>query len=214
MNNTENNNINEYPFFMFFILSKYYYLSIGIILILLTIFFLIYLNYNNISSKMEKIYGFTFFKSLLGLFLTKNESHKKKIYNEFKKDKKYKYKNKLEETKLEKETKLKQEYKQEYKLISKNKLLDNKYYDILIKIYNAIGAVIIAPEQNEFNEIYILKLNEANNILFDIKRNIKLTKSNYILDKIIDKLSKFKINSDDLNDVIIYLLVIQLNDKL
>jgi hypothetical protein len=96
---------------------------------------------------------------------------------------------------------------------NKYKKLDNKCYDILYKVYNLIGATINIDNSEIFEEQYLLKLNEAKKIFYGVKRNKNLVKSNYLIVKIMNKIKSFEINSDEIDDTVIYLIVLVLNKK-
>lgn len=97
--------------------------------------------------------------------------------------------------------------------ISKYKKLDNKYYAILYNVYNMIGSTLNAEKYRIFDEKYLLKLNEAKNIFYGIKRNKDLIKSNFLLLKILKKIRTYDISKNDIDDTIIYLIVVVLNKK-
>ena len=70
-----------------------------------------------------------------------------------------------------------------FNLINKMTKLDNKCYMILYNTYDMIGSSIDVKKSEMFDEKYLLRLNDAKNIFYGVKRNKKLIKSNYLLMK-------------------------------
>lgn len=95
----------------------------------------------------------------------------------------------------------------------KYKKTDSKCYRVLYDVYNMIGTAINIENSEMFDEKYLLKLNEAKKIFYGVKRNKNLVKSNYLLSKILKKISTFEINKNEIDDTIIYLIVLILNKK-
>lgn len=93
------------------------------------------------------------------------------------------------------------------------KKLDSKCYNILYGVYNMIGANIDTDNSEIFDEKNLNKLDEAKKIFFGVKKNKNLIKSNYMLIKILKKIKMFNIETIDLNDTIIFLIVLVLNKK-
>jgi hypothetical protein len=155
------------------VFSKYYYLTIGILLIVLTSFYLLYLNYE-----------------LIELYVPKNSKLFKSI--------------KLIDNKNNKNN-------NQFNQLIEFKKLDKKCYNILYNVNEMIGSQQNLTEENVFNDSYLLKLNEAKNIFYSVKRNKKLVKSNYILLKILNKIKNYNIDKNDIDDTIIYLIILVLN---
>lgn len=97
--------------------------------------------------------------------------------------------------------------------INKLKRLDIKYYKILYNVYSIIGSSISADKSEIFDEKYLLKLGEAKKIFYGVKRNKELIKSNYLLLKIFQKIYLYDIDKSEIDNTIIYLILLVLNKK-
>ena len=100
-----------------------------------------------------------------------------------------------------------------FNLINKMTKLDNKCYMILYNTYDMIGSSIDVKKSEMFDEKYLLRLNDAKNIFYGVKRNKKLIKSNYLLMKIFKKISLYDIDKSEIDNTIIYLILLVLNKK-
>ena len=96
---------------------------------------------------------------------------------------------------------------------NKLKVTDKKYYDILYNTYVMIGSSINIEKSEIFDEKYLLNLNEAKNIFYGVKRNKNLIKSNYLLLKIFHKINLYEIDKSEIDNTIIYLILLVLNKK-
>lgn len=96
---------------------------------------------------------------------------------------------------------------------NKYKKIDTKCYGILYNVYNMIGSTINVEKSEFFDEQYLLKLTEAKKIFYGVKRNKDLLKSNYLLIKILKKMRSYEIAKNEIDDTIIYLIVLVLNKK-
>ena len=97
--------------------------------------------------------------------------------------------------------------------INKLKKLDIKYYKILYNTYSIIGSNIIVDKSEIFDEQYLLKLGEAKKIFYGVKRNKQLIKSNYLLLKIFQKICLYDMDKSEIDNTIIYLILLVLNKK-
>jgi hypothetical protein len=97
--------------------------------------------------------------------------------------------------------------------INKFKKLDNKCYTLFYNVYNMIGSTINIEKSEIFDEKYLLKLNEAKKIFYGVKRNKDLIKSNFLLLKILKKIKTYEIPKNEIDDTIIYLMLLVLNKK-
>jgi hypothetical protein len=97
--------------------------------------------------------------------------------------------------------------------INKFKKLDNKCYTLLYNVYDMIGSTINIGKSEIFDEKYLLKLNEAKKIFYGVKRNKDLIKSNFLLLKILKKIKTYEIPKNEIDDTIIYLILLVLNKK-
>jgi hypothetical protein len=97
--------------------------------------------------------------------------------------------------------------------VNKYKQLDNKCYTVLYNVYNMIGSAINVERSEIFDEKYLLKLNEAKKIFYGVKRNKDLIKSNFLLLKILKKIKTYEIKKNEIDDTIIYLIILVLNKK-
>ena len=97
--------------------------------------------------------------------------------------------------------------------VNKFKKLDNKCYTLFYHVYDMIGSTIDNGKSDIFDEKYLLKLNEAKKIFYGVKRNQELIKSNFILLKILKKIKTYDIPKNEIDDTIIYLMLLVLNKK-
>jgi hypothetical protein len=97
--------------------------------------------------------------------------------------------------------------------INKYKKLDNKCYSLFYRVYDMIGSTLNIEQSEIFDEKYLLKLNEAKKIFYGVKRNKELIKSNFILLKILKKIKTYEIAKNEIDDTIIYLMLLVLNKK-
>ena len=97
--------------------------------------------------------------------------------------------------------------------VNKYKQLDNKCYTVLYNVHNMIGSAINVERSEIFDEKYLLKLNEAKKIFYGVKRNKDLIKSNFLLLKILKKIKTYEIPKNEIDDTIIYLIILVLNKK-
>lgn len=97
--------------------------------------------------------------------------------------------------------------------INKYKKLDNKCYSLFYRVYDMIGSTLNIEQSDIFDEKYLLKLNEAKKIFYGVKRNKELIKSNFILLKILKKIKTYEIAKNEIDDTIIYLMLLVLNKK-
>jgi hypothetical protein len=97
--------------------------------------------------------------------------------------------------------------------INKISKIDNEYYSIFYNVYKMIGSTININKTEIFDEMYLLKLNEAKNIFYEVKRNKKLVKSGYLLFKIFKKINLYDIDKSEIDSTIIYLILLVLNKK-
>jgi hypothetical protein len=97
--------------------------------------------------------------------------------------------------------------------INKLKKLDNKCYTLFYHVHDMIGSTINIEKSDIFDEKYLLKLNEAKKIFYGVKRNKELIKSNFILLKILKKIKTYEIPKNEIDDTIIYLMLLVLNKK-
>ena len=88
--------------------------------------------------------------------------------------------------------------------------LDKKYSDILYCTYNVIGSNILIDKNEIFDDESLFKLNEAKNIFYEVKKNKKLIKSNYVLLKIYRKIIYYDIDKSQIDNTIIYLILLVL----
>jgi hypothetical protein len=95
--------------------------------------------------------------------------------------------------------------------ISKFKKIDLNYYTVLYNVYKIIGSSIGIDKSDIFDDEYLFKLNEAKKLYYDIKRNKSLVKSNYLLIKIFNKIRTYGINKNELDDTVIYLIMLVFN---
>ena len=100
-----------------------------------------------------------------------------------------------------------------FSTINKYKKLDNKCYTLFYHVYEIIGSTINNGKSDIFDEKYLLKLNEAKKIFYGVKRNKDLIKSNFILLKILKKIKTYEIPKNEIDDTIIYLMLLVLNKK-
>lgn len=110
-------------------------------------------------------------------------------------------------------TELKLNSTDKFNSINKIKRLDVKYYRILYNTYTIIGSSINVDKSEIFNENYLLKLGEAKKIFYGVKRNKELIKSNYLLLKIFQKINLYNIDKSEIDNTIIYLILLVLNKK-
>ena len=97
--------------------------------------------------------------------------------------------------------------------VKKIKKLDNECYMILYNTYNLISSNINVQKSEIFDEKYFLKLNDAKRIFYGVKRNNNLIKSNYLLLKIFKKMNLYNIEKKEIDNTIIYLILLALNKK-
>jgi len=112
-----------------------------------------------------------------------------------------------------KKTPTNQDYVDRFNSINRMTKLDNKCYMILYNTYNIIGSSTNIKKSEIFDEKYLLKLNDAKNIFYEVKRNKKLIKSNYLLMKIFKKINLYDIDKSEIDNTIIYLILLVLNKK-
>lgn len=110
-------------------------------------------------------------------------------------------------------TELKLNSTDKFNSINKLKKLDIKYYKILYNTYSIIGSNIIVDKSEIFDEQYLLKLGEAKKIFYGVKRNKQLIKSNYLLLKIFQKICLYNMDKSEIDNTIIYLILLVLNKK-
>lgn len=96
-------------------------------------------------------------------------------------------------------------------IITKYKTVDIQYYEFLYNVYKIIGSSVKIDKSDIFDEAYLLKLNEAKKIFYEVKRNKNLVKSNYLLIKIFKKIQRYDIKTSEIDDTIIYLMMLILN---
>lgn len=104
--------------------------------------------------------------------------------------------------------------KVEIESMNKLKKLDKKCYTLFYNVYDMIGSTVNIEKSDIFDEKYLLKLNEAKKIFYGVKRNNNLIKSNFMLLKILKKIKSYEIPKNEIDDTIIYLMLLVLNKKI
>jgi len=160
--------------------SRYYYLFIGLSSILITIFFIIFLNYDLIATKCNNI---PIIKNIIKIINYLSSGNKKKYTNI--------------------------NSNNDILIINNDKELDEKYTNIMNKIYEKINKNNFMNEyrNSKYTVNNSLKKQEAIKILDLIKRNNNYIKSNYVLRKIIEKMLNANLKRDDINNIIIDLVI-------
>lgn len=97
--------------------------------------------------------------------------------------------------------------------IEKHKKTDLKCYGVLYNVYIVIGTEINMDNIELSSDTYLIKYNQAKRLFYGVKRTKDLIKSNYMLDKIKNKMSLYNVEKNEIDETIIYLIMVVLCKK-